>query len=58
MYHKTCCMLHLLFYMLHSFTMICFICSFLSFMKHLDAAFVDAVFEIGSWIIKFGKTSG
>ena len=25
-------------------------------MKHLDAAFVDAVFEIGSWIIKFGKT--
>lgn len=26
-------------------------------MKHLDAAFVDAVFEIGSWIIKFGKTS-
>lgn len=27
-------------------------------MKHLDAAFVDAVFEIGSWIIKFGKTSG
>lgn len=24
-------------------------------MKHLDAAFVDAVFEIGSWIIKFGK---
>jgi hypothetical protein len=27
-------------------------------MKHLDAAFVDVVFEIGSWIIKFGKTSG
>lgn len=24
-------------------------------MKHLDAAFVDVVFEIGSWIIKFGK---
>jgi len=35
-----------------------FYLSFLSFMKHLDAAFVDAVFEIGSWIIKFGKTSG